>query len=289
MSEETREIVEQPTPEAELPPAEGEQSGEKPAEAPAEDAKAETNEEPKKEQTLDDLPLPGDEEDQEKDHEKNWPKGFKERLKRQDKQLAQREAEIAQLRQQLTSDTRQHVTQVADNQAPKRDDFANETDYVRAVVKYENEQERLTEQQKALHAQQVKYVEAVKKRQDEIDSKGLSKYDDYDEVTEVLFNPNFPPNRAMYEAITDSDFASDIMYFLGKYPEEAKKIAVLHPVKAIKAVAGLETRFKARKNTTQATRPVTTVKSQPASAVSGDPSKMSPTDYREWREAQKKR
>lgn len=286
MSEENKEAIEQPEREPELPVVENEQSeGESKVESPEEKP-----EEPAKEADINELPLPGDEE-AEKDHEKTWPKGFKARLQRKEKHLQQTAAENARLkaeRQQLLAAVQQNNRDADNIKAPKRDDYATEEEYFDARYQYKHEKDRIEEQQTALRAREIQQFEAVKKLQDEIDSKGITKYEDYDEVTEALFQSDFPANRGMYEAILDSDHAPDIFYFLGKYRDEAKKIAVLHPVKAIKKIAELEARFKARKNaSSKAPRPVETVKSRPVTAAGTNPQNLSPSEYRAWREAQK--
>ena len=74
----------------------------------------------------------------------------------------------------------------------------------------------------------------------------MTKYDDFREVAE---NPQVAAivvkAPAMNEAIANCENMGDIMYFLGKNPAEAARIAGLNPYQQVMEVARIEDKLKA--------------------------------------------
>ena len=133
---------------------------------------------------------------------------------------------------------------------PQKADFEDVEDYVEALTAWKVEQ--------ALRAktEEVKKVEVeakvkqekfeVYEELDEALSRGRLKYDDFNEVAlnkEVKITPE------LVETILDSEIAEDVMYYLGKNPEEAADLSKLSPRRAAREVTKIEAKLLAEANT----------------------------------------
>lgn len=208
------------------------------------------------EKSIDDLPLPEEESTSKKE---KLPKWIEKKLLKKDRELKDAIYEKELLRQKMTAapqDTNINSSQPAyDPNAPTREQFATEDEFIDARIDYKNRKNFDEFNQKKQAADYVESERKFIKKFDDIRESGSKKYEDFDEKTDFLFSPAFPGNRPMSEAIVDSKYKEDIVYFLGMYPEEAEKIARMEPVKAIKKIAEIESRFKAsmeKKSTTNA-------------------------------------
>lgn len=236
----------------------------------------------------DELPLPDDNSQKKKE----IPEWLKKRIDKEKRAAAMLAAENEKLKKALTVGIPQPL--IADNmspqnvpglEAPNRADFNSEHEYIAAVVRHENtiaaHRMNTERQAKAMVEAEMEFQGKIK----ETMSKGAEKYDDFDDKTSVLFSDAFPPNRAMAEAIVDSDFKDDILYFLGTYPDEAVRIAKMNPVQAVKKIAEIEGRFQARaksKKTTTAPAPInpinTNTSKSAAAATMQDLQRLAETD-----------
>jgi hypothetical protein len=207
------------------------------------------------EKPLEELPLPGDEDTESK---KTLPKWVEKKLSRKDRELEVKAQEAAMYRTQLEQ-IQQAIpaaaSTIADPTLPRREAFANEAEFVAAVFDHKQAQsEKKAAQQRQQHAlvqAETSFRERLKSAMDD----GSEKYEDFEDKIKPLFSQEFPANRAMAEAIVDSEHKHDIFYFLGQHPEEAKKIAMLNPVQAVKKIAEIEARFNARKSQTTSKAP----------------------------------
>jgi hypothetical protein len=220
------------------------------------------------EASLDDLPLP----DPLKENRKDMPKWVEKKLSKRDRDIQIKEQEIALLRQQIAAAQQGQSSQPLQAQVapPKREDFTNEDDYLDARLDYREkartQQRQLEHQHQSLYQAEMTFQHKLKNTLDS----GSEKYDDFEDVVQPLFSPSFPPNRAMAEAIVDSEHKSDILYFLAKYQEKALEIAKLSPVQAVKKIAEIEARFHARKTqgkTSQAPAPMERIKTNSSAPV----------------------
>lgn len=258
------------------------------AEVPAqtEPSEADSIESDSKPVTLDTAPLPGDEE--EKDYEKSWPKGFKESLRRKEKKLAAVNTELAQTKQRLSeleSNFTKSSQQVQGLEKPIRENYASEEEFFNDLYHYNRKIEQHDLQTKQYQSQLDKMRQEFETRHERILSTGIRRYDDFEDIIEPMMSDGFPTNQLMYDAIADSEFSHDILYFLGKHIDLAREVALLPPAKAIKKVAEIEVRFRDRKkqDKTKAPNPVAAVNSQPTRGI--NPENMSPAEYRKWRES----
>lgn len=232
-------------PESEAPETTGE--------IPETPAEPEAEEEAK---SLSEAPLPGDEPT---DAKKTLPRWAEKRLARKDAEIQQAAANAAAYKAELeriAALTAQQPQQVSvDPEAPKKDGFLNEGDYIAAMVAHTNKRQyqvaQLQAQQKSMQDAEVRFQGNIKKARDA----GSEKYEDFEQKVLPMFSDGFPSNRAMAEAIGDSDYSEDMLYFLGSNLEKAEEIAKMNPIKAVKAIAEIEARFKARKGTQQTKAP----------------------------------
>jgi hypothetical protein len=72
-------------------------------------------------------------------------------------------------------------------------------------------------------------------------AKAQEKYPDWEKV--VTSSPIMMPNEAL-AYIAQSDYGTDIAYFLAKNPTVGEKIKALHPIRAIAAIRDIETGFE---------------------------------------------
>ena len=174
---------------------------------------------------------------------------------------------------------------------PQESQFETYGQYVKALARYEVQQERATEAtriatEKVNEATRVAAEKANEETQRVITAfepqiaKARAKYDDFDEVVGApLFGP------MTQQMLLQSPQGAEIGYYLGKHPEEAAGLNRLQSVDLMRAIVKLEQRFEATppKTISQATAPITPVGG--AGAVTLDPTKMSAKDYYEAKQA----
>lgn len=129
---------------------------------------------------------------------------------------------------------------------PKREAFASDEDYALALVDYRTEVKasQLFEKREkaAREAQERAERQRVEQAYQQRVEAAQSKYDDFEDVA---FNPELPITDAMAQAIQLSEQGPDIAYYLGKNLEEAKRIASLPPLLAVKELGKLEAKLSA--------------------------------------------
>lgn len=108
------------------------------------------------------------------------------------------------------------------------------------------------------------------------------KYEDFDEV---LNNKSVPISGIMADTMMEAPGGAEAAYFLGKNPTEAAKIAGLSLPQQVLEVQKLTSKFAP--STTNAPEPIDVPSGGGDEASGGDPEKMSPTEYRNWRRQQK--
>ena len=111
-------------------------------------------------------------------------------------------------------------------------DFDSDADYLRAVaakakeeIKKELEEERKRERELATQT-----------RLTSLYSKGRKEHPDFDDVA---LNPSLPVTQHMFDAAM-GDNLPDLLYYLGKNPAEASRIASLPPTQQIKEIGKIE-------------------------------------------------
>lgn len=113
-------------------------------------------------------------------------------------------------------------------------------------------------------------------------AKAADKYDDFHSVVTA----DVQVSSAVGEAIKDSDVGPDLMYFLGKNPDEARRISALNPVAAVREIGRIEARIEEAskpkpKPFSKAPEPVKPLGGK--EVVSKRPEEMSMSEYVAWR------
>ena len=181
---------------------------------------------------------------------------------------------------------------------PKLENFDTLEDHVEAIADWKIEQR---EKKRAEAEAQQKAQEAHDRLQADWSkrAKAAAKaHDDFQEVTDSVQAPDAPGVRAARQAMLEDEAGAEILYHLGKHPEELKRIAGLSPVSAIREIGKLSallTKASVPENgkprVSSAPKPPPAL-TRPAKTSSDDPTDPNVAlDWRRWskaREAQLK-
>ena len=251
---------------------------------PKTEKKEEIKEPPK--EKLSEEPLPEKKiEPKEKDSVQKRIDEITKKRREAERESAFKDTKIAKLEEELK--TAKSAIPQADK--PKLENFETEADYLEALTDWKVEQKFKVEGEKvSKETATVDEKKAIDETYQELDDKmekGRTKYTDFNEL---VLDEDLKISESMVEAILLSDTAEDVLYYLGKHPEEAADIAKLPPLKVAHELGKIEARLNApppRKKTTNAPEPITPVKT--TGVTEKDPSDMTPKEYRAWRERNK--
>jgi hypothetical protein len=140
-------------------------------------------------------------------------------------------------------------------------------------------------------------------RQSEAKDSSLSKAEDaikvsksdYDSVKSDFFTHDLAKVPAFMELVKDSDNPAEIVYFLGKNPDEIDKIGAMTPAQATRYIGRLEARIEnetptqATKKASAAPKPITPVGSAKGSNANKQPEDMSMDEFVAWSKNNTKR
>lgn len=178
-------------------------------------------------------------------------------------------------------------------QRPSRDAFADTAAYEAALGDYADAKAAWSAKQAVSEALAA---EAQKTEQRQIEegqkqareayqarvTKTSEKYADYKEVAE---SPNVTVTIAMAQAIMHSQHGPEIQYFLGKNPEEAKRISTLNPAEQLVELGLVVGKLSApapdpkpKPIVSSAPKPIKTLEAK-SETVEKDPSEMSMEEY----------
>lgn len=132
---------------------------------------------------------------------------------------------------------------------PKMEDFQTLEAYEQAVEEYQDKklEYKLEQRLKSVQAETEKKTEQqklIEKFNAQCDSV-RKQHADFDEVA---FNEEIPLTDHMRDAIVTSEHGAEIAYFLGSNPEEAERIADMHPISAIRAIGKIEAAIASEKS-----------------------------------------
>lgn len=172
---------------------------------------------------------------------------------------------------------------VEKSEKPKLGNYDEYEDYVKDLADYHIE-EKLKEKGAGVKELPKETTEegdgiptAVKVRIAEVEKEGEKKYPDF---SEVALSEHIPYSDSMRETVLDSEKAVDLAYYFGSHLDEAMRISALPPVKAVKEISKIESKFT--KTTTGAPPPIEPLKGG-ASGSKKDPNDMSQAEYEKWR------
>jgi hypothetical protein len=249
--------------------AETEQDPEKASEASTEDEAPETS-------AADDQSAEPDDSAEKAPKKKGSPQKRINTLTRQKYELQRRVAEL---------EARTESQPVA-SEAPKADDFTNHDDYVVAKAKFEFGKEEAARAEKQAFADQQAQAQASAAVYLERLEDAREKYDDFDDV---VMGSEVPISHVMETAIVGSEVGPDVTYWLGKHPEEARRITGLSEIDQVREIGRLEARVTAPKprKSTKAPDPIEPLKGGETPVASLADAK-SFAEYRKMRQGSEK-
>ncbi len=208
---------------------------------------------------------------------------------------ARREAERGweaekQKRLEVEEELKKTKSTIPPKDKPKVEDYETEGEFYEALTDWKVEQKiKEKEEMATKETRAVTEKQAIDEAYGELDGKmekGRVKYADFNEL---VLDEKLIISEVMVEAILFTDSAEEILYYLGKNPEESAKIAKLPPLRAAHELGKIEAKVNApapQKRVTKAPDPITPVAT--TGLIDKDPSTMTPKEYREWREKAKK-
>lgn len=253
--------------------------------APQEDAQTEG-------QVQDQTATPAPEgEDAEKQSEaskrRDRDKAYKERLRQ--------EAADAEARARAAEDRKQKIIKAGESERPPSEaDFPDFVELAAAKAVWSARQANRTDQLAALDeeaSEARKQAEIISAAQQQLIEKAwgesiLAAKAVYADFEQVALSREVPITPQVAQLIKTSDKPADVAYWLGQNRAIAAQISTLPPVEAARAIGRIEAMVSAPKAKTQssAPAPITPVKGG-GGGMSKDPDRMTPDEYRAWREA----
>lgn len=197
------------------------------------------------------------------------------------REKAKAEAKAARrLQRQIEQTAPRQEGASADVPEPKRDQFTDVDEYVKARVDWQLQQERKAEQEKQHERTRAQIRERTESMYAE--AAKLPGFDRED------FN-DLPLTPTIGRTIIDSEDGPLLMAYLCKHPDEVERIAKLRPERQAAEIGKLEAKAveasKAQSRASRAPAPIEPV-SGARSGANGDPAKMSHEEYRAWRAKQ---
>ena len=187
---------------------------------------------------------------------------------------------------------------------PTKADFSDPEAWDAAVIKYADDKAAWTARREVKAAreadQKAQAERAQKEAQQAVQEAFTARIEvakqKYEDFTEVAESPDVEISMVMAHAIVNSDQGPDIQYYLGKHPEEAKRIAMLRNVSdqlmelgviaaSLRGPAKAEASEPAPKPVTSAPAPIKPVSGGNAS-VEKSPNEMSMEEYAAFRKPQ---
>lgn len=165
---------------------------------------------------------------------------------------------------------------------PDISQFDDHDKYLEALADWKVESRLAEERQKQSEREQAREAARRQSLLRERIEKASERYEDFYESARADVNVS----AAVADAITDSELGADLIYFLGKNPEEARRLNALNPVAAVREVGRLEARIQEAnkpkpKPISNAPDPVKPLGGK--EVVSKRPEEMSMSEYIAWR------
>jgi len=219
---------------------------------------------------------------------------------------AEREAEYEkQKRIEAEDKIKELVSKIPSEDRPLKADFDDEDDYIEALTDWKIDTKLKASQvavtQEIEDKDERKAVTETYTGLDSAMSKGKEKYEDFDVL---VLNEDLIISPELTQILLDTDIPEEIMYYLASNVEESSRISELDPVRIAKEIGKLEVQLakeiesvakgeevvkpksNSHKKQSNAPDPITPIKA--TGITEKDPSKMSPKEYREWREKSSK-
>lgn len=215
--------------------------------------------------------------EEEKSSEETLPKKVEEKLREKDpvqkrideltrkRRDAERERDFERTKRLgAEEEIKKLKSAVPQGDRPKIEDFETEVDYLEALADWKFDQKMQAEREKDSREKATEDEKAaIAEIYQELDGKmekGRKKYDDFDEL---VLNEDLKISESMVEAILLSDTPEDVLYYLGKHPNECADIAELPPLKIAHELGKIEAKINApppKKKITSAPEPISPIK-----------------------------
>lgn len=173
---------------------------------------------------------------------------------------------------------------VAPKGKPSLDQFESYEAYTEALTEWKVEERFRAQEERAAQAREAAQAEARKATFQERAQAFATEAEDFQQVA---FNPSLPVSAAMAEAIQSSDKGPQLLYHLGKNPQEAVRIASLGSFQAAMELGKLEAKLSVLQ---PRTKPGAPTPIEPLSGGTGgaayDPNTGTAADFKRWRESQ---
>lgn len=214
-------------------------------------------------------------------------KGVQERIDELTRQRHDRERELEAARQEADYWKAQviqkpKVEAQAPTGKPTVEQYESYEDYLEALSDYKvSEKLQATQQQMATANQQAQLAE----RQKAFHAKAEKL--DIPDFVDVVYNPDLLLSQDMVDIAFDSEKGPEILYYLGKNPAEAARIAQMDKARAGYEIGRLEAALQLppAKNVTSAPPPIKPI-SGGGEPPQMDQEKMTPEQWRDWRNEQ---
>ena len=167
---------------------------------------------------------------------------------------------------------------------PLSENYETEQEYLEALTDWKIEQ-KLTKKQEVETKESREQAELARAREiyvevDKKSAEGRKKYTDYDEL---VLNDKLKITDAMLETVLELGAPSEVLYYLGKHPDESAEIAGMSLIKATVALSKIDHKLTTPtpRRTSSTPEPISPVRS--TGAVEVNPEKMSMKEFRAWR------
>jgi|SRR5882672_12103319 len=124
-----------------------------------------------------------------------------------------------------------------DKARPARANFASDDDYVDALTDWKAEQAIMKRERQQAEARVQAEQAEVAQQWDKRQQQAIAAIPDY---AEIIGNSEVVVPPYVHQALLESEKGPEIAYYLALHPEEAKKIAALKPLAALKRINSLE-------------------------------------------------
>ena len=144
---------------------------------------------------------------------------------------------------------------MSDYPVPRRDNFEDEDEYQSALAERASVKAYRTMKAQDQQESQIRQRHEAQTQLMAWQNAGRSKYADFD----LALNNNVTITDNMAQTIMTNEYGHDVAYFLGKNPEEARRIASLHPLDQKMEILKLANKeSKRKKPKTETTAPSVT-------------------------------
>ncbi|MCK9370115.1 hypothetical protein M0R04_09445 [Candidatus Dojkabacteria bacterium] len=205
--------------------------------------------------------------------------------------VTERELEQAKQREQeLASKLKELEARVPVEGKPASENFETEEEYLEALTDWKVEQKFKAAELKLAETSKPDKdklaIEQAEKPYAELDEKLKVGYEKYTDFEEVVLNEKLKLTDAMVDATLELQTPHEVLYYLGKHPEESKKISEMSIPRMAASLAKIDLVLNApkpAKKVSQAPEPISPVESN--GIITKDPSTMPFKEYVKWRQA----